>query len=127
MIVSGVHLGDKSQLMSFLAIRPNSHNNNPPPSSPRPPSFPANLGLRSSLGSADSGDWVLNTIPTPLFIFQDLSMTLPPPREREGGGGLVRAEVGGDRARPSLAQAEAGQLRKSALITPLTMSLPFMA
>ena len=33
----------------------------------------------------------------------------------------------GDRARPSLAQAEAGQLRKSALITPLTMSLPFMA
>lgn len=33
---------------------------------------------------------------------------------RNGGG---RAEVGGDRAKPSLAQAEAGQLKRSALIT----------
>ncbi|KAA8591173.1 hypothetical protein FQN60_002116 [Etheostoma spectabile] len=51
----------------------------------RPPSFPANPGLRSSLGSADSGDWVLNTHPS-LFIFCGLSMTFPPPRERLGEG-----------------------------------------
>lgn len=35
--------------------------------------------------------------------------------------------MGGDGAKPSLAQAEAGQLKRSALITQLTMSLPFMA
>lgn len=35
--------------------------------------------------------------------------------------------MGGDRAWPSLAEAEAGQLRRGALITPLTMSLPFVA
>lgn len=78
MIVSGVHLCDKQAAHVLLIYRGNSHYLTPLHPL-RPPSFLANPGLKSSLGSADSGDWVLNTIPTHLFIFQSLSMTLPPP------------------------------------------------
>lgn len=86
MIVSGVHLGDKKAAHVLLSYQPQQPQYNPPPSAPRPSSTAANAGLKSSLGSADSGDWVLNTIPTPPLRLPRLEYDLASTHGTTGGG-----------------------------------------
>lgn len=100
MIVSGVHLSDKKAahvLLSYQAQQPQYKPPPPPPPSPRPLSFPANPGLSSSLGSADSGDWVLN-IPTPTLhlprLEYDLASTQRKRRGLRGGQRWVGIGLG---------------------------------
>lgn len=83
MIVYGLHLGDKidSSCPSSLSDPTASMRTSPHPILSEAPSFPANPGLRSSSGSADSGEQVLKPSPSgPRFVFQSLSVTLCPPR-----------------------------------------------
>lgn len=147
MIVSGVHLGDKKTAHVLLSYRTQQQPQNTPSpllantsfhkSPPHPRHRPSRLtqaGLRSSLQSADSGGQVLNA--SPLLVLQGSAVTLPPRYEPASGGGRVggvevgRLEAGrgaGTAPRPSLAQAEAGRLRRGALITRPTVSLPAVA